>query len=116
MRIVIPDPESLSPSHPIHTVRAVEVERNSVKSDPLAWASARRSEVQHALDGDSERAPIVPRQAGPGNISMHDHLVALRSRYDSEPETVAGEHVSRLRLWADSGRAAIQPALVWGTH
>lgn len=66
MKIVIPNPKSLTPSHPVNRL-------------PI---------IVSAFVGGDGREPIQPRQASPGNVSMFDHLQSLKGQMESELEVV----------------------------
>lgn len=57
MNIVIPSPKSMRPEHAVN----------------------RLPRIVDALQGGNGRAPITPREAAPGNVSMHDHLQSLKA-------------------------------------
>lgn len=114
MRVVIPDPKSLSPTHPVHERDHIRSARDSIAADKVAWAQVKRGRIQDSLDGVGGRQPIVPREvAQPGNVSMHDHLQALKARLDGDPEGEADSEIDRVQRHIDHIESRLKPKILW---
>ena len=110
----LPDEQSLSRHHPRVIRDAQRVRRAEILADPQAWAGEVHARVQRSLDGDGEREPIVPRAVKhPGNVSMYDHLTAIRSRLDTDPEGEAAKEAGRIDSGIASLETQMQRVIVW---
>jgi len=110
----LPDEQSLSRDHPRVIRDAQRARRAEILADPQAWAGEVRARVQRSLDGDGEREPIVPRAVKhPGNVSMYDHLTAIRSRLDSDPEGEAAKEAGAINGTISELDARLERVVVW---
>lgn len=61
----------------------VRSQRDAITANPRQYALGQIAKIDDHLQGGNGRPPIKNRRAThPGNISMFDHLQALRAAYD----------------------------------
>ena len=108
MKAIIPDEKTLSPDHPIVERDKLVDRSKEISTDPVAWAGERLVGIDKSLEVVSPR-PVTK----PGNISMHEHLGNLKTRFETDPEGEAAVEVARIDNDIESINQSMEPEVRW---